>query len=196
MSGGKRREPDVRVYRRERLHLLEEAPIQSSRAPVDDPLRIDFDDLYRRDLAPVVAVVYAVCGNRWAAEDLAHDAFLITFRQWSSVRHYDRPGAYVRRVALNLAHSRMRRLGAEARALARYAARQPLKVEALEAADDAFWAEVRRLPRRQREVLVLRYVDQLSDQEIAEVLDCAESTVRVHAHRATATLATQKELAE
>src|SRR5205823_11351329 len=97
--------------------------------------------------------------------------------------------AFVRRVALNLAHSRIRRLGAEARAVARYAARQPPHVGELEPADSRFWASVRRLPRRQREVVVLRYVDDLTDAAISQVLGCSESTVRVHAHRATAALA-------
>jgi len=154
-----------------------------------DPLGVGFDELYRRDLASVVAVVYALCGNRWAAEDLAHDAFVVAFQRWDHVRSYERPGAFVRRVALNLAHSRMRRVGAEARALARFAVRQPPLVDALEPEDARFWAQVRRLPRRQREVVVLRYVEELSDAEIAVVLGCAESTVRVHAHRATTTLA-------
>lgn len=88
-----------------------------------------------------------------------------------------------------MAHSRVRRLHAEARAVARYAARQPLRVEAVDPADARFWGKVRRLPRRQREVIVLRYVDELTDPEIAHVLGCSESTVRVHAHRATTTLA-------
>ena len=137
----------------------------------------------------MVAVVYALTGSRWVAEDLANDAFVATYRRWAAVSGYDRPGAFVRRVALNLARSRVRRLGAEARALARYAARQAPNVEELEPGDARFWAAVRRLPRRQYEVVVLRYVDDLSDAEIAEVLGCAESTVRVHAHRAAAALA-------
>jgi RNA polymerase sigma factor (sigma-70 family) len=144
----------------------------------------------------VVAIVYAVCGNRWAAEDLAHEAFVATFRQWDRVRRYERPGAFVRRVALNLAHSRMRRLGAEARAVARYAVRQPVRVEAVDPSDTQFWVDVRRLPRRQREVVALRYVDELSDAEIADVLGCAESTVRVHAHRAITALAKKEGAAE
>jgi len=137
----------------------------------------------------VVAIVYAVCGSRWAAEDLAHDAFVATFRRWEQVRRYDRPGAFVRRVALNLARSRMRRLAAEARAMARYSARQSPGVEPLERADAEFWAHVRGLPGRQRDVIVLRYVDDLADADIAEILGCAEATVRVHAHRATTALA-------
>jgi len=137
----------------------------------------------------VVAVVYAVCGNRWAAEDLAHDAFMATFRRWDQVRTYDRPGAFVRRVALNLARSRTRRLGAEARALARYASGQRPRIDEVDEVDARFWAAVRRLPRRQREVVVLRYVDDLSDADIAGVLSCSESTVRVHAHRARTALA-------
>jgi DNA-directed RNA polymerase specialized sigma24 family protein len=47
-----------------------------------DPLGVGFDELYRRDLSSVVAVVYALCGNRWAAEDLAHDAFVVAFQRW------------------------------------------------------------------------------------------------------------------
>jgi DNA-directed RNA polymerase specialized sigma24 family protein len=95
-----------------------------------------------------------------------------------------------------LAHSRVRRLHAEARALARYSARQPLRVEAVDPADAGFWGKVRRLPRRQREVIVLRYVDELTDPEIADVLGCSESTVRVHVHRATTTLARKEGVAE
>jgi len=169
---------------------LEETPIQTQPVVAEsDPLGVGFDELYRRELASVVAVIYAVCGNRWAAEDLAHEAFVVTFRRWDQVRTYDRPGAFVRRVALNLASSRMRRLCAEARALARYAAQQPRLVDELDPADARFWAAVRRLPRRQREVVVLRYVDERSDAEIADILGCSESTVRVHAHRARDALA-------
>jgi RNA polymerase sigma factor (sigma-70 family) len=53
---------------------------------------------------------------------------------------------------------------------------------------DALLAELARLPRRQRAVLVLRYYEALSDAEIAEVLGCAPGTVRGYASRALAAL--------
>ena len=148
-----------------------------------------FTDLYRAELGAVTAVVYAICNNRFAAEDLAQDAFVIVQRHWDRVSEYDSPAAFVRRVAINLARSRGRRLAAETRALARYAWRQPVRVTALDPMAAEFWAEVRRLPRRQAEVTVLRYAADLSDAEIADVLGCSESTVRVHAHRARLVLA-------
>lgn len=149
----------------------------------------DFDHVYREELPAIIAVVYAVCGDRWAAEDLAHDAFMAAYRGWDRVGHYDKPGAFVRRVALNLARSRLRRVGAEARALARHAAGQTVHVEALHGTDHEFWNAVRSLPRRQREAVALRYVDDLDEASIAEILGCAPATVRVHLHRARLALA-------
>jgi len=145
---------------------------------------LDFDRFYERELAAVVAVVYALCGNRWAAEDLAHDAFAATYRRWKTIQTYERPGAFVRRVAINLAHSRARRLAAEARALARYTNGQSPSVLPLDPSERDFWNAVRRLPRRQKEVIALRYLEGYSEAEIAAVLGCSEATVRVHVHRA------------
>jgi RNA polymerase sigma factor (sigma-70 family) len=53
---------------------------------------------------------------------------------------------------------------------------------------DALVREINRLPARQRLVVALRYVADLPDAEIADAIGCAESTVRVHAARALATL--------
>jgi RNA polymerase sigma factor (sigma-70 family) len=59
-----------------------------------------------------------------------------------------------------------------------------------QASRDAAWTLLRRLPARQRAVLVLRYYEDLPDAEIARVLGCGESTVRSQATRALATLRT------
>jgi RNA polymerase sigma factor (sigma-70 family) len=56
------------------------------------------------------------------------------------------------------------------------------------AAED-FWSAVRRLPRRQAEVVALRCLEEATDAEIAEILGCSEATVRVHAHHARRALA-------
>jgi RNA polymerase sigma factor (sigma-70 family) len=49
---------------------------------------------------------------------------------------------------------------------------------------DAMWLLLRRLPKKQRAVVVLRYYEDLPDSDIAELLGCSPSTVRVHAFKA------------
>jgi RNA polymerase sigma-70 factor (ECF subfamily) len=84
--------------------------------------------------------------------------------------------------------SGIRRRVAEARALARLAARAAPPAElALE--DDAFWRAVRALPRRQAQVVALRYVEDRSLADIAEILECAEGTVKAHLFKARHALA-------
>jgi RNA polymerase sigma-70 factor (ECF subfamily) len=151
-----------------------------------------FEAFYRERYRPLVAVVYALTGNRWAAEDLAQEAFLRAHRDWETVRNADSPGAWVRRVAVNLAMSRFRRLKSEAVAKLRL---QPVPVafQPPTAEHEAFWAEVRHLPRRQSQVVALRYVEDLSTRQIAEVLEIAEGTARALLTQARERLARQLE---
>ena len=55
------------------------------------------------------------------------------------------------------------------------------------------WNEVRRLPRRQAQVVALTYLDDLSRSAVAEILDCGEETVETHLERARRTLASRLE---
>jgi RNA polymerase sigma-70 factor (ECF subfamily) len=150
---------------------------------------VDFDDFYARDYGRIVALAFALTGDRGAAEDAAQDAFLAAHRDWDRIGGYDRPGAWVRRVVLNRAKTRSVRRGRESRALARFAAAEPATVE--DRVDDthAFWPAVRTLPAQQRQCVILHYVDDLDAAEIGTVLELAASTVRVHLHRARARLA-------
>jgi RNA polymerase sigma factor (sigma-70 family) len=156
-----------------------------------------FEAFYRQEYRAVVAVAYALTGKAAVAEELAQDAFLVAHRRWSQISSYDAPGAYVRRVVANMAVSFGRRLAAEARALARLAARSAPGAWAapLEPTDADFWRAVRSLPRRQAQVLVLRYLEDRSDAEIAHILGCAENTVRVHLHNGRRSLAARLGLA-
>ena len=121
----------------------------------------------------MVALAYALTGRAAVAEELAQDAFLVAHRNWARVSAYDVPGAFVRRVVSNMAVSFTRRLAAEARALARLAARSPKWSTPLEPTDADFWRSVRSLPRRQAQVLALRYLEDLPDDEIARILGCS-----------------------
>ena len=148
-----------------------------------------FSRFYQSEYRAVVALAYALTGRAAVAEELAQDAFLVTHRNWERVSAYDVPAAFVRRVAANMAVSFARRLAAEARALARLAARSPKWSAPLEPADADFWRSVRSLPRRQAQVLALRYLEDLPDEEIAGILGCSVATVRVQLHNGRLALA-------
>lgn len=140
----------------------------------------EFDAFYHRTYIPTLRVVFALCGSWSVAEELTQDAFVRALVRWSSVHRLEQPDAWVRRVALNLATSAFRRRAAEARALVRLRGRRdpPVAEPAADLAD--FVLAVRTLPRRQAQAVVLRYIDDLSVQQIAEVMGCAEGTVKAH----------------
>jgi|Tabmets5t2r1_1033131.scaffolds.fasta_scaffold03092_3 RNA polymerase sigma-70 factor, ECF subfamily len=149
-----------------------------------------FEDVYLREFASVFALAYAMLGSRWAAEDIAQDAFVVAHRQWGRVGGYEDPGAWVRRVAANLAVSGVRRRLAEARALVRLTAHQRQQPYAdLPSEDGDFWRAVRRLPRRQAQVVALLALGELTTAEVASTLGCSQRTVQVHLQKARATLA-------
>lgn len=163
--------------------------------PVEDDLELQvvraaepFETFFRREFPKMVAVAYAISGSRWAAEELAQEACLRAFRSWDSVSRYDRPGAWLRRVTINLANSLLRRRVSEAKALQRTLLGSIEVVDAHPVEEADFWEQVKSLPRRQREVIVLHYVDGMDAGEIADVLDISESSVRTHLQRGRETL--------
>ena len=99
----------------------------------------------------------------------------------------DRPGAWIRRVLINLAIDWQRRRGRERRALLRLAPAPP--VELADPTSTRFWAAVRRLPDRQRAAVALHYLEDLSVDEIAEILQVAPGTVKSSLFKARRTLA-------
>lgn len=147
-----------------------------------------FESFFATEYRRVVGLAFVLCGRRAVAEEVAQDAFVQAYRRWSVVSGYDDPGAWVRRVAVNLATSTLRRRTREARALARLAARRTAPDE-LVVANEAFWEAVRRLPKRQAQCIALRYVEDRSVAEIAAVLEIAEATVRGYLHEGRVALA-------
>lgn len=140
-----------------------------------------FELLYQRDYAAVVGLVYGMTGSQWIAEDLAQEAFLRAHRDWSRVAEMTSPGGWVRRVALNLARSRWRRLRFEAKS--RLLAGPEAASVNQETDIEEFWVEVRRLPRRQAQAVTLHYVEDLPIAQIAAVLGVAEGTVKALLHQ-------------
>ncbi len=150
----------------------------------------DFSEFYESEYRAVVGLAYVLCGNRSVAEDLTQDAFTDAHKAWSKIGNYDNPGAWVRRVLVNKSTSRIRRAVFEAKALTKIGSR-PAPVGELEERSEEVWAAVRALPTRQSQAVALYYWEDLSLQQIAEVLDCGSETVKTHLKRGRAALAAQ-----
>ena len=163
-----------------RAHLSPEPPTTGSPE--------GFESFYLREFPRILVLARALAGAA-AAEDLAQEVMLAAYRRWETITLLDSPGGYVRGICLHQAASFTRRKMAERRAVQRYAARPTARVEAMAADSERFWAEVRRLPRRQAQSAALFYALDLPVAEIAATLGCAEGTVEAHLARARSALA-------
>ncbi len=154
-------------------------------------IRETFDAFYEREYRSVVGLAYALSGSRSGAEDIAQDAFLAAYRRWDDIARYEKPAAWVRRVVANMAVSLFRRSMSEARALARLATLRRESLAPLPEEASEFWKAVRALPRRQAQVIALRYLEDLSVADIARTLGVADGTVKAHLHRGSHALASR-----
>jgi RNA polymerase sigma-70 factor (sigma-E family) len=140
-----------------------------------------FDEFVRSSSDRLVRTAYLLCGDRGHAEDLVQTALLRTARRWTAARQD--PGAYARRVLVNLAKDRWRDLR-------RRPGEKALEIDvAIPVTDgvadrDQLLRAARTLPAGQRAVLVLRYFDDLSVAETAAALGCSEGTVKSQTARA------------
>jgi RNA polymerase sigma factor (sigma-70 family) len=132
----------------------------------------------------LVKTLFFIVHNTERAEDIAQDAFMQLLIHWKKVSKYERPEAWVRRVAIRLAMRFIRR--EQMRSLVEWGSHpaespQPVDVD-LENA-------IRQLPPRQRSAVVLFYFEDRPMQEIADILGCSVSTGWVHLHNARKRLA-------
>ncbi len=147
----------------------------------------EFDRFYTRELPGVLALCYAVTRGRQHAEEVAQEAFYRAYRDWQDIGRLDHRAAWIRRVALNLSYSRLRRWRAEARALVRLG--PAVAAPEITPETESYWEHVRALPPRQAQVTALAILEDRSTADIAEILGIEESTVRVHLARARKKLA-------
>jgi len=149
--------------------LMPEAPAGFERA---------FDGLYRL----AYRVAYRILGDRGDAEDVAQEALARASLRWSQLA--DRPEGWVSRVASNLAIDRHRRRRRT----------PPTPIGPLGMVDPHLGergdlvAALRRLPRRQKQVMVLRYLADMSETEVALEMGCSVGTVKSHGARGLASL--------
>jgi RNA polymerase sigma-70 factor (ECF subfamily) len=143
-----------------------------------------FSLFFRSHFEGVTRTVYLIVHDRARAEDIAQDAFLQLFRDWPRISGYERPEAWVRRVAIRLAVRGLKR-----DELWRSVRRLFVPHERTSGADIDVAEAITRLPRGQRAAIVLYYYEDRPTAEIASLLGCSEATVRVHLHRGRQRLA-------
>ncbi|MFK3980205.1 RNA polymerase sigma factor [Micromonospora sp. NPDC050397] len=144
-------------------------------AEVDAAGRQGFNSFYEGSYRRLTAQIHAYLGDRAEAEDIVQEAFVRAWQRWPTVCRYDDPSTWVRRVAWNLATSRLRRLTVAARILRR----QPPPALSPPPNPDhvALVAALRRLPDRQRRAVVLHYLADLPVLTVAEELGVPKGTV-------------------
>lgn len=148
-----------------------------------------FEEFAQARLAAVLAFATVLTGQRATAEDLVQEVLIRAHARWDTIGRLDRPELYVRKMVLNEFLSWRRRSW---RLIPAGDGELHLPSAPDHAAGyaehEAMLAEIAKLPRRQRAVLVFRYYEDRSDAEIAELLGCAPGSVRAYASRALAAL--------
>ena len=145
----------------------------------------DFSWFFRGEFDAVVKTAQLVLGDRQEAQDVAQEAFLRLLRHWKKVSRFERPDAWVRKVAFRLAlTSRKKR---RVHDLLRRDI--PAPPDTLDFGDPQLRQAIAGLSFSQRAAVVLFYFEDRPVTEIAEILECSTSTAKVHLHKARKKLA-------
>jgi RNA polymerase sigma-70 factor (sigma-E family) len=153
------------------------AAIPSSNPTFEEVFPVLVRDAYR--------VAYRLLGDRTEAEDVAQEACARTYSKWGSVRDHAEPWCV--RVASNLALDLLR---ARTRAIKRNERIKANEIVMTPKVDERLdlYAALEKLPRRQRETVVLRYLGDLSEAQTADLIGCSVGSVKTHASRGLAAL--------
>ena len=144
----------------------------------------DFERFARARLPALVRFAAAIAGDRLEAEDVVQSALARTWAAWPRVRRHDDPEGYVRRAITNEQIARWRR----ARRRDALPRQRASFVEPPGEPDDGLKAALAQLAPRMRAVVVLRYCEDRSEAETAEILGCSAGTVKSQASKALARL--------
>lgn len=140
--------------------------------PVVNDAAQGFEAWYLANHARLVSSLVLVCGDLDLTRDAVDEACARALVRWDRVRAMDSPTGWTYRVALNVVRRRARRAALERRLLRRHAVPREVPAPAGE-----LWTVVAGLPPRQRTAIVLRYVADLTQTEVAEVMGITRSTV-------------------
>lgn len=159
--------------------------------------------LYAAHWHSLVRLAWLLTRDQQVAEEAVQDAFVAMHARWDQLRDPERALAYLRRSVVNASRSVLRHRRVEDRYVTAEMGRrgvpgsiaEPSAEERALARDtgDGLIRALGRLPRRQREVLTLRYYLDLSEAQIADALDISPGSVKAHAHRGLTSLRAEVE---
>jgi len=151
----------------------------------------EFEELYTSTFGRLVGQLFLVTGDLHEAEEVVQEAFTRAAGRWHRLREYDLPELWVRRVAINLATDRRRRVRRRLAVLAQLDAEAAAVVPPISVDGLAVAAALATLPRRQRQVVVLHYLLDVPVGEVARQLSMPVGTVKSRLARARSALAEQ-----
>jgi RNA polymerase sigma-70 factor (sigma-E family) len=136
--------------------------------------------LYEEHSARAFRLAYLLTGDRDLAEDLVQDAFVKLIGRFADLRSPESFDVYLKRTVVTLSYGLFRRRRTERAYLARKRGLAERTSDVLPDFErrDELWAQLQRIAPRQRAALVLRYYEDLSEQQAADVLGCSLRTVK------------------
>ena len=153
-------------------------------------------DLYALHYVRLVRLAVLLIGDVGRAEEIVQDTFVDMVARWRTIRDRGAAVDYLRTCVANRARSHLRHRAV----VDRQPVRPPSQVNSAETdalvhlEHERVLAVMAKLPRRQREVLVLRYYGQLSEAEIADTLGVSRGAVKTHCSRGLRSLRTAMEV--
>jgi RNA polymerase sigma-70 factor (sigma-E family) len=187
--GQNRARSEATSTRRRRLSRVKsKSEVRRLEASPGEPDAAEVTRLYQAHALELTRLALVMVGERQTAEDVVQEAFLGLYRRWNRLRDPAKALTYLRSSVLNGCRSVLRR---------RRFRRPPDLPSAAPSAESVVLGDeerrlvmggLRRLPHRQREALVLRYVFDLSEREIAQVMQVSRGTVKSTTARGRAAL--------
>lgn len=149
-----------------------------------------FDEFVADQLGPLSRYARVLCGDRQAAHDLVADTLVAASERWERVSQNQHTSAYVRRMLTNRYLDHLRRYRRASRIRTLLEASPPVTTDQINAVDRRDFVDglLQELPSRQRAAVVLRFLLERPDTEIAQELGIAVGTVRSDISRGLATL--------
>jgi len=145
---------------------------------------LDYTAFFREEFAEVLRTIELMLRDRARAEEITQDAFVQLYLNWPKISRYERPDAWVRRVAIRLMMRSVRR-----DRLWRLDRGGLLPSTPDRATRYNLAAGIRQLSGGQRAAIVLHYYEDRPVAEVAMIMGCSESTARVQLHRGRKRLA-------
>lgn len=150
---------------------------------------VTYEEFVVENTTALLRFAVALTADHGLAEELVQDTLVKAFRSWDRISGLDQPWSYVRRMLVN-EHVSWRRKWARHVPVAQVSLTDHADSDAIDriANRDAVLGYLRQLPARQRAAVVLRYLEDMSVEQIAHVLGCRPTSVRAYLSKAMATL--------